>query len=339
MSVASMTFSLRGFPSGSLARWGRNCVADAAALIRPADVALFHEFAPSPAGGGHQFLRALWREFERRGWRVGGNAIARTSRACLFNSYNFDFERLRRKRRHGCRMVHRVDGPLAAYRGSDDGTDRRIWEINRDLAEATVFQSRFSLAMHRELGFEFVAPTVIPNAADPAIFHRQGREPFSLRRPARIIAVSWSDNPNKGAEVYRWLDANLDRTRYAFTFVGRLQGRLPNSRQVAPVASADLAALLRGSDIYVTASRNDPCSNSLIEALACGLPAVHLDSGGHAELAGDAGLAFRNAEEVPALLDRIRGDYDAFQGRIRAASIAEVAEAYLRVMGLGSGEA
>jgi glycosyltransferase involved in cell wall biosynthesis len=324
---------------GYLARWGRDAAADAAAWVRPADIAVFHEFSPPPSGGGHQFMRALWRELAGRGWRVEGNSISRSTRACLFNSYNFDFDRLRRKRRPGCRMVHRVDGPLSAYRGQDDGTDRRIWEINRDLAEATVFQSRFSLALHRELGFEFAAPVVIPNAADPEFFRREGRESFSDARRTRLIAVSWSDNPNKGAAAYRWLDANLDRSRYEFTFVGRIQGGFAHARHVAPVAPGEIARLLRQSDIYVTASRNDPCSNSLVEALACGLPAVYLDSGGHPELVGEAGLAFREAEEIPALLDRIRADYASFQGRIRAASIAEVAEAYLRVMGLSRPEA
>ena len=48
------------------------------------------------------------------------------TRACLFNSFNFDFARVRRFARRDCRMVHRVDGPIGAYRGFDDGTDARI---------------------------------------------------------------------------------------------------------------------------------------------------------------------------------------------------------------------
>ncbi|HWQ24358.1 MAG TPA: hypothetical protein VNK94_09665, partial [Gaiellaceae bacterium] len=32
-----------------------------------ADLALFHELEPPPTGGGHQFLRALLGELERRG--------------------------------------------------------------------------------------------------------------------------------------------------------------------------------------------------------------------------------------------------------------------------------
>src|SRR5690349_8724356 len=54
------------------------------ARVRAADVAIFHDFAPPPAGGGHQTLRALVGELERRGVRVEHNAISSTTRAVLF---------------------------------------------------------------------------------------------------------------------------------------------------------------------------------------------------------------------------------------------------------------
>ena len=41
-----------------------------------ADLALFHEFAPPPSGGGHQFLRALAGELARRGLAVEENRIS-----------------------------------------------------------------------------------------------------------------------------------------------------------------------------------------------------------------------------------------------------------------------
>src|SRR6188474_804018 len=50
-----------------------------------ADVAVFHEFTPSPSGGGHQFLRALVGELERRGVVVETNRISAGTPVCLFN--------------------------------------------------------------------------------------------------------------------------------------------------------------------------------------------------------------------------------------------------------------
>lgn len=297
-----------------------------------ADVSFFHDFMPPPTGGGHQFLRALWREFERRDIRLENNKISESTQACLFNSFNFNFKRLHKLRRPGCRMIHRVDGPLAVYRGFDDGTDRKIFELNQKIADVTILQSQFSLTKHLELGFDFVQPVVILNAADPEIFHSHGRRQFNADRKTRLISVSWSDNINKGAPVYQWLDDHLDWCRYEYTFVGRSQVKFQNIRTLSPITSEDLANELRQHDVFITASRNDPCSNSLIEALACGLPALYLDSGGHSEIVGEAGFAFEVAEEVPSLLFRLIDEYSQRQSLIRLPTIAETADKYLRVM-------
>ena len=297
-----------------------------------ADLALFHEFAPPPTGGGHQFLRALLGELERRGLTVELNRISRGTSVCLFNSFNFDFRRLRRFARSGVRFVHRVDGPIATYRGFDDGTDARIAEINRALAAATVVQSRYSLDAHRALGIELADPRLVVNTVDPAIFHPPDeREPLAGRR-VRVIATSWSDNPNKGFDVIAWLDANLDHERYELSFAGPTSETLRHVRALGTISTEALAEELRRNDAYLAPSRNDPCSNALLEALACGLPAVFRASGGHPELAGDGGLPFDSPEEVPAVLDRLVAALDERRATIRVAPLADVADRYLEVL-------
>ncbi len=306
-----------------------------AARLRQVDVSLFHQFAPPPSGGGHQFMRLLWSEFERRGLRVENNTISRTTRACLCNSFNFDFERLRPLGRAGCRMVHRVDGPIGVYRGWDDGTDRRIWQINHELADATVFQSQYSLQKHLELGLTFKAPCVIMNAADPRIFHSQRQIAFNRQRKIRLISISWSDNPNKGAATYKWMEDHLDWHRFEYSFVGRSQIQFERIRMLPPLSSEPLAELLRQHDIYVAASRHDPCSNALIEALACGLPALYLNSGGHPEIVGRAGLGFSSEVEIPVLLDQLVEEYLERQAQIVLPPLAQTVDRYLAVMGMG----
>ena len=93
------------------------------------------------------------------------------------------------------------------------------------------------------------------------------REPLPGRR-VRVIATSWSDNPNKGADVIAWLDRHLDHARYELTFAGRTDETFEHVRVLGPIASEPLAAALRRSDVYLAPSRNDPCSNALLEALA-----------------------------------------------------------------------
>jgi glycosyltransferase involved in cell wall biosynthesis len=297
-----------------------------------ADVAVFHEFRPPPYGGGNQFLLALVRELERRGLAVEVNRVSGGTPVCLYNSFNFDFRRLRRFARDGVRMVHRVDGPIGAYRGFDDGTDRRIVAINHALADATIVQSRYSLDKHHELGLELRDPVVIQNAVDPAIFHPPAaREPLSDRR-LRVITTSWSDNPRKGADVLAWLDRNLDLDAYELTFAGNTQATFDRIRVVGPLPSDTLANLLRAQDVYLAASRDDPCSNALLEALACGLPAAFLRSGGHPELVGEGGLGFDDPEELPDVLASLAAELEQRRVAIRVPALRDVADRYLEVL-------
>ncbi len=302
--------------------------------LKQADISFFHEFVPPPTGGGHQFMRALWGELESRGLRLENNSISRTTRACLYNSFNFDFEQLKQARKVSCKMIHRVDGPIQTYRGWDNGTDNRIWQINQELADTTIFQSQYSLNKHLELGLEFKVPHVIMNAADPHIFHSHGRKQLESDRKIRLISSSWSDNPNKGFSVYEWLDKHLDWQKFDYTFVGRSPVQFHRIRLVPPVNSEQLAALLHQQDIYISASQNDPCSNSLIEALSCGLPALYLQSGGHPEIVGEAGFGFSDREEIPTLLDRLVNDYEERQAKISLPTLEEVGDRYLQAMGI-----
>jgi glycosyltransferase involved in cell wall biosynthesis len=303
-----------------------------------ADLALFHEFEPPPAGGGHQFLRALVRELERRGLAVEQQRISDGTPACLFNSFNFDFARLRRFAIRGARMVHRVDGPIGVYRGFDDGTDARIAELNAELASATILQSRYSLRKHLELGIELCDPVVVPNAVDPTVFYPPAsREPLAGRR-IKLVATSWSDNPRKGGEAVAWLDRNVDHTRFELTFAGRRPPvDLEHVRVVGPLDSRALADLLRTQDVYVAPSYDDPCSNALLEALACGLPAAYRLSGGHPELVGEGGVPFLSDDELGDTLERLVAELDERRAAISVVPIAWVADRYIEVLGLDGG--
>ena len=297
-----------------------------------ADLSVFHEYVPPPSGGGHQFVRALSRELERRGLVLETNRISSGTRTCLFNSFNFDASRLRRFAREDVRMVHRVDGPIGVYRGFDDGTDKHIVELNRRFADATVVQSRYSLEKHAELGLELRSPVLIPNAPDPEIFHPPAAWNALEGRRLRVIATSWSDNPRKGADVLEWLDSRLDEDELEVTFAGRTETKFERIRVVGPLASQELAELLRAQDVYLAASRDDPSSNALLEGLACGLPAAFLRSGGHPELVGEGGLGFDDAEELPELFAQLRRELHVRRAAIRVPALADVTERYLEVL-------
>jgi glycosyltransferase involved in cell wall biosynthesis len=304
-------------------------------LLERPDVTIEHRFRPPPYGGSNQFLTALRAELRRRGLRVSDGAFGPRTRACLLHSYLADVDELRAALPDDCRVVHRVDGPIELYRGRDDGADRKIVEINAALADATIFQSQWSLEAHRELGLELSDPVVIPNAVDPEIFF----PPAERRRGPRlrVIATSWSDNPRKGAGTFAALARAADPDRYELTFAGRSQVPFDGVRQLGPLPSHALAEELRAHDIYVAASVNEPCSNALLEALACGLPALYRRSGSHAELVGDGGLGFDDEDEAVSQLDRLAEELDERRRAIRTPALAAVADEYLRVLGMTAG--
>jgi glycosyltransferase involved in cell wall biosynthesis len=90
--------------------------------------------------------------------------------------------------------------------------------------------------------------------------------------------------------------------------------------------------VLRSHDIYVAGSVNDPASNALLEALACGLPALYRASGGHPEIVGDGGVPFEAPEDALPALERLVSELDERRAAIRVPRLDEVADRYLEAL-------
>ena len=296
-------------------------------------VGLWHKFFAPPYGGGNQFMLALRHALHKRGITVVENQLRPDVDVYLLNSVHFDVERfLEFAQRHRLRAVHRIDGPIHLIRGFDRDKDELCFELNKRFAAATVLQSTWTYQRIAEMSYQPVKPVIIRNAVDPSVFHPHGRVPFDPSRKIRLIATSWSNNVRKGGPIYKWLEAQLDWDRFEFTFVGN--GGVPFNRikSIPAVPSEELAEILREHDIYITASQNDPCSNAVLEALACGLPVVYRNDGGHPELVGYGGLPFVDQEEILPQLERIAANYDMFQRLISVPTMDEVAETYLTLL-------
>ena len=226
-------------------------------------------------------------------------------------------------------MIHRIDGPTTLYRGWGGDEDNKIFDLNKRFAFTTVFQSAYSFKESYRLGYRAVSPVVIHNSINHTIFHRNGRVPFNNNRKVRLISSSWSDNPRKGGPFLKWLDGHLDWDRFEYTFVGRVKEKFENIVHIQPLDSYKLADLLRKNDIFISPSHNEPCSNALLEAQACGLPAVYRNEGGNPELVSFGGLPFTGEGDFCRQLDRIVKNYSLFESLISIRSIDEVASRYI----------
>jgi len=291
------------------------------------------KFKKGPWGGGNQFLKALAKNLQTKKWKIK-NSLSARAKVLLFNSFHIDEEKIKEKSFDKKLIVHRIDGPTYLIRDKDQELDDKIFKINNKIADITVFQSMWSLINNLILGYQPINPILTPNASDNEIFNKDNKLRFTKNRKIKLISTSWSNNPKKGAAVYKWLDENLDWSKYEYTFIGRIAVQLNNINLVSPVSSIELANLIKQHDIYITASDNDPCSNAVIEALSCGLPVVYLNRGGHPELVQFGGLGFNQPEQIPDLLEKIINNYFSFQNLITENKIDDITNLYIRCFNL-----
>jgi glycosyltransferase involved in cell wall biosynthesis len=281
-------------------------------------------------GGGNQALKSLRAEFEERGMYVDKYAEADV---VVFNSHHQLGDVLTARRRYPDKIfLHRIDGPISLIRGTKGTLDLLIYALNQACADGTIFQSNWSYQKNKDVGYKNRKPSVVVhNAPDKEFFFRRPGKQSTKNNQVRIIATSWSTNLRKGYDDYVWLDKHLDFSRYQFTFVGNTPVEFENILHIAPMPSQKLGEQIRNSDIYITASRRDPCSNSLVEAINCGLPAIGKNDGGHPELIQNGGLLYDDVQQVPQLLDQLSHNYDNFVENLPQFTIEAVADSYTQL--------
>lgn len=281
-----------------------------------------------PWGGANQFLKALSIEFRARGLLASSFADADV---VILNSHHWKGHMLAfMKSRFGRKkIIHRIDGPLSTVRGSIRARllDHRIFFINRLVADATVFQSKWSLKETLSIGLRPSGKIrIFPNAPDPNIFFPNHQK--KLGSKTRVIISSWSSNPRKGFTAYEYLDQNADFSRFSVDFIGNSPVSFRNIRNLGPLNSWELAERYRKGDIFLTASSGDPASNALTEAIHCGLVPLALDDGGNAEIVGGHGFLFSNFDEMMTQLDRAAGALSSAFPVRELPTIGDIAQLY-----------
>jgi len=146
--------------------------------------------------------------------------------------------------------------------------------------------------------------------------------PVDKKRDSKIRLVThhWSNNYFKGFDVYNTLDDLLPSyPNIQFTFIGNYNNRYRprNIRLISPTSGEKLANLIREHDIYVTASKNEPCGMHHIEGLSCGLPILYRSGcGGIAEACNDVGEEFSDISSFFKMLKKVNENYDTYTNNI-----------------------
>jgi glycosyltransferase involved in cell wall biosynthesis len=287
-----------------------------------------------PHGGGNQFLRALRKKFIEKNAHTHNPSLADVY---LFNSHQNVEEVMSYKRQYPQkRFVHRVDGPMRLYNKLSDTRDDIVYFLNDQLADGTIFQSAWSQERNFEMGLKKTKPyTVINNAVNDEIFNQANKRKASEK--IRLISTSFSKNIRKGFSDYKFLDENLDFTKYEYSFLGNSPYSFNNIKLKGCLQTSEVALQLKQHDIFITASENDPCSNSLIEALACGLPAIALNSGGHPEILCSGGILYKKTEELIEKIKEMSRQINDYRENIKIKNLDEISNEYISFLKIMNG--
>jgi glycosyltransferase involved in cell wall biosynthesis len=177
---------------------------------------------------------------------------------------------------------------------------RRAARLALTRADAVTVPSE---ALARHLG---VPAEVVPNVVDTALFHPSGE-----REPRRLVSAGLFYDA-KGFDVLIDAVARVPGVRLDLAGDGSARadlearaGRLGVDVTFhGVVTKAEVAALMRRAELYVSASRYENNPVTLLEALASGLPVVGTAVGGVPEVVGDDGL-LAPPNDPAALAERI----------------------------------
>lgn len=275
-----------------------------------------------------------------------------------------------RARRRGMRVVQRLDGINWIHRVRWAGpryTVRAIYGnlnlsfIRRRLAEHVIYQSQFIKRWWEDWYKPARVPSdVIINGVDLTRYTPQGLH----ERPSghyRILVVegSLAGGQNYGiVNAVNLANALAKKHKIELMIVGRVDARTKNKfgyqnlfriQFMDNVAREHIPWLMRSSHVLFSAEINPPCPNSVIEALACGLPVIGFETGSLSEIVrADTGrLVPYGADEwklqkpdISALANatqEVLDDHDRFRtlARARAEAVFDVekmVDEYLKVL-------
>jgi len=255
-------------------------------------------------------------------------------------------------KQRGVPIVHNQNGVFykAWYTGDWEAQNRRMAR-SYQAADWVFYQSEFC----RRAADRFLAPRAGPgeilyNAVDTTRFTpAQGRPDvarngytflitgkignhlyYRLESTIAGLRVACDGGLDARLVVAGWVEAEARTRAEALTVELGLTERISftgiYTQQQAP-------EIYRAADAYVMTKHNDPCPNTVIEALASGLPVLYSDSGGVPELVGtDAGVALFCPEDwdtprTPAPeavgegMLRIASDHPAFSAAARRRAV------------------
>lgn len=253
---------------------------------------------PGNIGGPSAFVRKLTVGLERRGIAVTYSLADRPYDVVLVINATRELGALWRCKREGIRIVQRLGvpnylhklrlhkwNPTHNVRGEFQNLIMRL--IKSKLADEIVYQSDYVKHFwEASFGVSSVRSTVIHNGVDLALFSPDGDKYLTLAEKC-IISVEGTQGVDPFDIVVNATLGIGELTSVELLVLGNILDSFhaPSTPDafincVGTVPNAQLPYYYRGADLYIFSDIfTGGCPNSVIEALACGVPVIGYDVG------------------------------------------------------------
>jgi glycosyltransferase involved in cell wall biosynthesis len=326
---------------------------------------------PKVSTGGMASFRAKFEDgLRRRGMDVTHNLNEDAGAVLVIGGTRYLLPLWRAKRR-GIRIVQRLDGVNWVQRVRWSGLrytlraeygNALLAFTRNNIADRVVYQSEFIRSWWEDwYGVARVPGDVILNGVDLDTYSPVGRNAIPPYPPYRMLVVEGSlagglDTGLRAA--VRLAEILSENFPVELTIAGKVDGRtkyrLKKESKIplkflGVISREQIPELMRSSHLLFSAEINPPCPNSVIEALACGLPVIGFDTGSLRELVGEeagrlvpyGGDPWKlEKPDVAALAEaagEVLGEQERFRSAARARaeellSVDKMVDAYVKVL-------
>lgn len=189
-------------------------------------------------------------------------------------------EEVEKAKQDGKKVVLRIDNIIRNSRNRNTGMTRM--KDFAEWADLVIYQSKFA----QRLLDNYLKPknaTIILNSVDQDIFNINGRsEPEFVSNKERYLYSKYSSDETKNFEMARLTFQQIPGEGKSLTLVGRYDSNLEQynfdfymGEKVNYVGLIDdprnMAKIYKAHDYLLYSYFNDACSNTLIEAMSCGM--------------------------------------------------------------------
>ena len=267
-------------------------------------------------GGGSQFLTYLYEFLRKKGHHIIFKLKKNIDLIFIIANFKELDPKIFKytKKYPNTKVLHRINE--CDKRKNTSHVDNLVLKAN-EIADETIFISNWLSEYYIKKGYNR-SYHVIYNGCNTNYFYPKHKK--ELGKKVNLVTHHWSRNWMKGFDIYNKLDKVLnEREDINFTYIGRYwQGYNPiNTKLLPPQYGKNLGDELRNYDIYLTASRWEPCGMHHIEGASCGLPVLyHSEGGGINESCKNYGLKYNDIPSLLEGIDKIKESYQEYLSRI-----------------------